>query len=173
MRKRYLAGVAAVAVALVVLTAGAATAVATFRLGGPTVRQHIATSTDAFAVPGPNTWQTVPVTSMTAAVAPGTRRLVTARFSAESLCQGGGWCSVRVVYVRVGGPPVPVELAPQSGADYAFDSDGDSWSQHAVERTSAVYLGPGFYRVSVQAMRVGASNFRLDDYHTNVGLIAP
>lgn len=168
MRKRILSLCAAVAAAVVLMTAGAAVAVTTYRIGGLTVRQHIATSSDWWLVPGPNTWQTVPSTSIGVTVTG--RQLITARFGAESQCLGSGWCSVRVVYSD-GGPLV--ELAPQSGSDYAFDSDGDKWAQHSVERTSALYLPAGTYRVMVQAMRVNASQWRLDDYHLNVGLISP
>lgn len=169
MHKKFLAVLAAVVTAVVLSTVGVAYAVSTYRIGGVTDRQYIATSTDAWLAPGPNTWQTVPATGISVVVT-GNRKLITARFSAESLCQGSGYCSVRVVY-SAGGPLT--ELAPQSGSDYAFDSDGDLWDQHTVERTSAVYVPPGTYQVSVQAMRVNASQFRLDDYHLNVGLIAP
>ena len=168
MRRKFLVTLVAVVTAAVMSTAGVAYAVSTYRIGGVTTTQYIATSTDAWATPGPNTWQTVPSTGITVAVT-GRRQLITARFSAESLCQGSGWCSIRVVYSN-GGPLI--ELAPQSGSDYAYDSDGDLWDQHTVERTSAVYLPPGNYRVTVQAMRVSASQFRLDDYHLNVGLIS-
>lgn len=168
-KKSYAWIVAAVAAFVMLVSAGAAYAVNTYRVGGVTDRQYIATSSDAWMAPGPNTWQTVPATSLSLTIT-GSRKLITARFGAESLCQGPGWCSVRVVYSN-GGPLT--ELAPQSGTDYAFDTDGDSWSQHALERTSAVYLPPGAYRVSVQAMRVNSSSFRLDDYHLNVATIAP
>lgn len=172
MSKKLFAGIVSAIIAVIMLaTAGTAYAVNTYRIGGVTDRQYIATSTDAWMVPGPNTWQAVPATSLSLTIT-GSRKLITARFGAESLCQGPGWCSVRVVYTS-GGPLT--ELAPQSGSDYAFDSAGSpaSWSQHALERTSAVYLPPGTYRVSVQAMRVNAASFRLDDYHLNVATIAP
>lgn len=171
MRKKLLVALfAAAAIASVTIGAGVAYGIATYRIAGTTDRQYIATSTDQFSTPGPNTWQTVPLTSVTAVI-PSGRQLLTARFDAESLCVGTGWCAVRVVYMPVSGPLT--ELAPQSGTDFAFDSDGDLWSQHSVERTSAVYLRAGAYRVSVQAMRVNTTQFRLDDYHLNVSLIAP
>jgi len=156
VRKRILVMLGASVCALAVFTAGAAYAVNTFRTGGTTVRQHIATTTDPFAVPGPGTWQTVPVTAMSVTVPAGQRRLITATFTAESNCLGpaSSWCSVRIVYTRTG--PL-TELAPQSGVDYAFDSPGGSWESHGLERTSAVYLGAGTYRVFVQALRNGAT----------------
>ncbi len=169
-KKRFATLLAGLTGAVLLATAGVASAVTTFRAGGATVRQYFATSTDAWMVPGPNTWQTVPATGVTFSVPAGTRRMITARFSAESLCEGPGWCSVRVVYTNGSGV---TELAPQSGSDYAFDSSGDLWDQHTVERSSATYLPAGTYRVSVQAMRVNSTQFRLDDYHLNVGVVAP
>jgi hypothetical protein len=161
-----LAGVAAVAVG-----AGAASAISTYRTGGVTDEQAISTSSDPFLVPGPNTWQTVPSTAITVVVPRGERRILTARFNAESLCVApNGWCSARVVYTS-GGPLS--ELSPDAATDYAFDSDGDLWSAHSMDRSSAQYLRSGVYRVMVQAQRVNATQFRLDDYHFTVGLIAP
>lgn len=169
MRKKLFAGLTAAAVAVVMMVAGVAYAVTTYRAGTVTTRQYVATSTDVWLAPGPGTWQTVPATTVPVTISGG-NRLITARFGAESLCTGPGWCSVRIVYTS--GSSL-VELAPQSGTDYAFDSDGDQWDQHTVERTSATWLPPGSYRVLVQAMRVSATQFRLDDYHLNVSLIAP
>jgi hypothetical protein len=172
VRKKILLALGAGVAAVVMFGAGAAVAATTFRTGGITSKQYVSTSTDAWMVPGPNTWQTVPATSINVTVPNGTRRLLTARFGAESLCEGGGWCSVRVVYNRLPGGPL-TELSPASGADFAFDSEGDLWDQHLIERTSANYLPAGVYRVSVQAQRVSSTAFRLDDYHLNVGLINP
>ena len=158
-----------VGVALAVVLAATAVAVNTYRIGGHTDRQYISTSTDVWMAPGPNTWQTVPATTMSFTTT--ARRLITARFSAESQCLGPGWCSIRVVYTRAGGPVT--ELAPAAGTDYAFDSAGDAHTQHTVERTSALYVPAGAIRVWVQAQRVRASSFRLDERHLNVGTIAP
>lgn len=169
-KKRFVSLLAGVTAAVLLATAGVATAVTTFRAGGATARQYFSTSTDAWMVPGPNTWQTVPASGVTFAIPAGTRRMITARFSAESQCEGPGWCSVRIVYTN--GSAV-TELAPQSGNDFAFDSAGDQWDQHTVERSSAVFLPAGTYRVSVQAMRVNSTSFRLDDYHLNVGVVVP
>ena len=158
-----------VGVALVAMLAATAVAVNTYRIGGHTDRQYISTSADVWLVPGPNTWQTVPATTISFTTT--ARRLITARFSAESQCLGAGWCSIRVVYTRAAGPVT--ELAPAAGTDYAFDSAGDAHTQHTVERTSALYVPAGAIRVWVQAQRVRASSFRLDERHLNVGTIAP
>ncbi len=166
---KRLAITAGTAVAALALVAAGATAATTFRIGGHTTQQYFATNDTAWMVPGPNTWQTVPATGVGFSIP--ARRIITASFSAESQCLGGGWCAVRVLYSRNGGPLV--ELAPQSGTDYAFDSDGDAWDQHTVQRSSATYVPAGNIRVVVQAMRVGSTSFRLDDYHLNVGAVAP
>lgn len=88
----------------------------------------------------------------------GQRGLLVARFSAESLCSGStGWCSVRIL---VDG----TEMVPQSGTDFAFDSPGDTWESHAVER---VWSGTaaGTHTVTVQqAVVAGATSLRLDDW---------
>ena len=168
--KKLLAVIVAGVTAASLSLATAAYALTTFRSGGATVKQFVATSTDAWMAPGPNTWQTVPATGITVTVPSGQKRLLTASFSAESQCQGGGWCSVRIVYVN---SSATVELAPASGNDYAFDSDGDTWDQHTVQRSSPGWLSAGSYRVYVQAQRVSATSFRLDDYHLTVGLVAP
>lgn len=161
--------VAAASVATLALFVGVAAAVTTYRIGGVTTKQYFATSDVAWVVPGPNTWQSVPFTGLVATTT--NRTVVDARFSAESLCQGGGWCSVRIIYSANGG--AWTELAPESGNDFAFDSDGDLWDQHSMERSSAVYLPAGTIRLVVQAMRVNATAFRLDDYHLAVGIVAP
>ncbi len=169
MQYRKRVAVLAATVMAAVLAATAATAVTTYRIGGTTVKQYLATSDTPVNVGGPNVWQTVPATGVGFTIP--ARRIITGEFSAESLCGAGGWCSVRILYSRNGGPLT--ELAPQSGSDYAFDSDGDLWDQHTVQRSSATYVPAGSIRVVVQAMRVGSSSFRLDDYHLTVGTIAP
>jgi hypothetical protein len=162
--------VTATAFALVGSTA--AYAVATFRSGSYTSKQYVIDQTDAWTVPAAGSWVNVPSAAVTVTVPAGTQRLLTARFNAESLCTGPGWCSVRIVYTTAGG--ATIELAPQSGTDFAFDSAGGSWEAHGIERTTSSYLGGGNYTVRVQAQRVGgATSFRLDDYATNIGLINP
>jgi hypothetical protein len=67
-----------------------------------------------------------------------------------------------------------VEMNPVSSTDFAFDSGdtnlGQSWESHAIERSSW-RLGAGTYRVSVQAMVNGATQLRLDDYHTTIEVV--
>jgi len=164
--------VATVAVVISTLVVGTAYAVSFFRVGTTTSRQYIIDQTNPWAVPAVNTWTNVPSASVTVTIPAGTQRLISARFNAESLCTGPGWCSVRVIYVRTSNGAT-AELAPQSGSDFAFDSAGGSWEAHSIERTSAGFLPAGTYRVQVQAQRVNSTQFRLDDYLTNVSLINP
>jgi hypothetical protein len=101
----------------------------------------------------------------------GKTQLVNARFTAESNCTravpaAGGWCSTRIVAQRIGG--ATVELNPQAGTDYAFDSVGtDQHEGHAMERS--IRLGAGTYVIRVQrAVTNNAISFRLDDWHLAV-----
>ena len=106
------------------------------------------------------------------------RRLITARFTAESKCAsagGGGWCSIRIIATNTvsGGS---VELNPASGLDFAFDSDStssqdDLWEAHAMERS--ILLAPGTYRIRVQnAVTNNDITFTLDDWHFRVEINA-
>ncbi|GGJ89491.1 hypothetical protein GCM10010123_18930 [Pilimelia anulata] len=103
----------------------------------------------------------------------GQRRMLDARFTAETLCSGSsGWCSARIVVTNAS-TGATVELAPASGLDYAFDSPGDSWEGHALERSSH-YLPAGRYHVRAQAAVVApATSLRLDDTHLAVEVIRP
>jgi len=85
-------------------------------------------------------------------------------FSAESVCTGGGSCSVRVMIDDS-------ELAPNVGSDFVFDSsDGgaegaSSWESHAMVRFATSALGPGDHTISVQARVSGVGTvLQLDDY---------
>ncbi|HET7328204.1 MAG TPA: hypothetical protein VFJ14_13065 [Nocardioidaceae bacterium] len=73
-------------------------------------------------------YQTLAATSIS--VPPGQRGLMVAHFAAESLCRGlAGYCSARI---RMDG----IEMVPQSGTNFAFDSaGGDARESHAMERT--------------------------------------
>jgi len=127
-----------------------------------------------------NAWSTsaaafvdVPGATTTITISSGTRRMLDVRYTAESQCGGsGGWCAVRAVVVRPNG--TLLELNPQSGTDFAFDSAGaDNWESHAIERTSS-YLPAGTYRVKIQAGVVaGATSLRLDDWTLAVERVRP
>ena len=138
---------AVTAAAFTLLGATTAYAVATFKSGSYTSKQYVIDQTDAWNVPVAGSWQNVPSAAVFVNVPHGTTRLLNVRFNAESLCSGGGWCSVRVVYVNSHG--ATVELSLQSGTDFAFDSAGGSWEAHAIERTSQSHLPAGNYTVRV------------------------
>lgn len=169
IKKTLLVGLAAAAM---LFAGGAAQAVLTGSSGSVTDQQRFvnenapwSTAAAAFVdVPGAATTITIPS---------GTRRMIDARYTAESQCTGGGWCSVRIVVVRPNG--TVLELNPVSGNDFAFDSGAgaDNWESHAIERTSS-YLPAGSYRVKVQAGTVaGATQLRLDDWTLAVERIRP
>jgi hypothetical protein len=159
-------------VASLVLVGTAAHAVITGVSGTISDQQRYVNETTAWSTGAP-AFVDVPGAVTTITVPSGTRRMIDARFTAESLCTGssGTWCSVRIVVVRPSG--VLLELNPRSGTDFAFDSAGpDNWESHAIERTSP-YLGAGTYRVKVQAGVVSASSLRLDDWTFAVERVRP
>jgi hypothetical protein len=65
-------------------------------------RHYYATNNVAFsllAATPAGTWVNVPGMARTVTIPAGTRQLINARFTAESQCAGGAYCSVRIVYV--------------------------------------------------------------------------
>jgi len=89
---------------------------------------------------------------------------ILARFSGESLCEGGsnGWCSLRIL---VDG----VEMDPQVFNNFAFDAPGDTWESHSIDRTSHSRIGVGTHTITVQySVVAGATQFSLDDWQLTV-----
>ncbi|GAB1689173.1 hypothetical protein [Krasilnikovia sp. M28-CT-15] len=163
---------AVAAFAAVVLTGTVAHAVLTGRVGTFTDQQRYVHQTDAWATAAA-AYVNVPGAATTVVVPAGTRKMIDARFSAESYCAGGGWCSVRIIVIRPNG--TIFELNPVVGTDFAFDSGStsDTWESHAIERTSP-FLPAGAYRVQVQAGTVaGATLVRLDDWTLAVERVRP
>ena len=159
----------AIAVALL-LVGTAAGAVFSSRTGTFSERQTFARQTDP-TVYTSSVFTNVPTAAIAVTVPSGVNRLLDARFTSESQCVGGSWCSVRIVVVNAAG--AVTELNPASGTDFAFDSAStDAWESHAIERSS-YYLAPGSYRVLVQAATVGGATLRLDDWHFAVEVIRP
>ncbi len=146
--------------------AGSATTVSGSSVTGvKVVRDTAATSV------GSTSFEDLPEASTTVRVPQGTRALILARFSAESLCLGPSGspevCSVRIL---IGGQ----EAEPASGSDFAFDSsnggaDGPySWEGHSMDRSRGP-LGPGTYTVKVQAkVTLVGGAFGLDDWSLTV-----
>jgi hypothetical protein len=170
MFKRFGLTIAAIA-ASAILGGTAAVAVLTGSIGGPTIQvQNRAETTASFT--NLAVFNNLPGAVISVTVPAGATRLVTARFTAESQCTGvaGRWCSVRVVVFTPSGGTV--ELNPQSGIDYAFDSaSNDNFEGNALERS--IRLPAGTYRVVVQrAVSVAGTGFRLDDWHFRVELNA-
>ena len=175
-KKLLLGAIAAAAVAVAGI--GTTYALVTNSTGTFSDRQYFATNDTAWTVPAATpagTWVAVPGMVRTVTVPSGTSRLLDARFTAESQCSGGSWCSVRIVYYNSAG--VRTEMYPQSGTDFAFDSPesggSDLWESHAIERNSRSFLPAGTYRVVVEAAEVGSPNFRLDDMHLAVEAVRP
>jgi hypothetical protein len=110
------------------------------------------------------------------AVGQASDRFYEARFTAESSCFGGpvgNWCSVKLV-ARNESTNEIVELNPQAGTDYQFDSVGktnDGRESHAIERS--IRLDPGTYTFFVQGRTTSTlTTLRLDDWHFAVEVIA-
>jgi hypothetical protein len=165
--KKKVLAVAAVAVAV---TGGTALAALSSSAGGAQL-QIQNRGNNVPSVTSSTTFSDVPGASVVVAVPSGRTQLINARFTAESLCTRGnpalgGICSTRIVAQRIGG--ATVELNPQAGLDYAFDSVAtDQYEGHAMERS--IRLGVGTYIVRAQrAVTNNAISFRLDDWHLAV-----
>lgn len=172
--RRTIRTLATIALAAVVGAAVATAAGAAFtsRTGTFTERQTFVRHTDPTTYTS-TAFTNVPLAAIAVTVPSGVNRMLDARFTAESQCTGGSWCSVRIVVRNAAG--IVTELQPASGNDFAFDSaaGGDNWEGHAVERSS-YYLAPGSYGVLVQAsVRTVGTTLRLDDWHFAVEVIRP
>ncbi|HET9516718.1 MAG TPA: hypothetical protein VFO77_03220 [Actinoplanes sp.] len=152
------------------LVGTAAHAVLTAR-GGGIADQHRFVHQTSATLHNSGVFTDVPTAVTSIRIPAGRTRVFDARFSAESQCTGSsGWCSVRIVVVRPNGSVL--ELDPQSGTDFAFDSvdSTDNWESHAMERTSPRLRG-GTYRIKVQTASVGTATLRLDDWTLAVAAV--
>ena len=148
--------VGAVALGAGVQAAYAAVAGVTTTSGGAIAAVAVARGTDA-----------TDTTSSTFVGLPGGRLtmrgrgLLLIRFTAESACTSssptGDYCSVKIL---VDG----VQAKPNSGIDYAFDTDdGGSWEGNAMDRS--IKVGPGLHTIQVlYAVTNTSIDFRLDDW---------
>ena len=102
----------------------------------------------------------VQVTAAVVDVPPGENGYFLATFNAESRCQGeeGSWCSVRIICDGI-------ELLPNSGLDFAFNSPGGStWKSASIIRRSQLKTG-GSHVCAVETLQVdGRSEHLLDDW---------
>jgi hypothetical protein len=86
-----------------------------------------------------------------------------ARFTAETRCLGGGYCSVKIDINGNG-------AFPNSQEDFTFDSPGGDWESHSVER----FWGDGIQRQNGPTVQIygrvvnGATSLRLDDWTLTV-----
>jgi hypothetical protein len=88
----------------------------------------------------------LPGASTSVIVPPGTWANISARFGAESMCNGptSHFCRLRVMIQKNNTGPF-VEMSPQVGNDFAFDAAGnsnglaDAWESHSVERLAEGY----------------------------------
>lgn len=170
MLKRFGLTVATIAT-VGIFGASVVVAVNTFTAGGTTIQVQNRAETNP-STTNLAAFNDLPGAIISVTVPAGTTRLITARFAAESSCTGttNRWCSVRIILTNALG--ATVEMNPQSGIDYAFDSTAtDLWEGHAMERSYRVPAGT--YRVRVQrAVSVAGTVFRLDDWHFRVDVNA-
>lgn len=168
MRKlRSPLAIAAAVVAVCGTLAGTAAAVLTGSGGGTQVQMLNRAETTA-STSSSTAWNTLPGSHLSVSV-PSSGRLINARFTAESYCNGAnsGYCTVRVM-AHNASTGSTVELNPASSSDFAFDSNvsasNDMWESHAIERSRR--LGPGYYRIYVERRVTNNSiALRLDDWH--------
>jgi hypothetical protein len=154
--------------------AGTATAVLTADTGGAEIRvdkrtQNVPTTT------GATNWVNLPGATVPVSVPANSSRLYDVPFFAESQCNGpnAGGCVLRIIAI---GPNGTVELNPQAGADYAFDSDmagalDDLREGHGLERSKRLPGGENGtnYVIQVQFAVVNPQSvFTLDDWHLAV-----
>lgn len=141
-----------VATALIVLAASATIALAALSTSSGTTQEAMLNRGNDVAITTNMTaWQTIPDSISAPVVVPaGQQRLVNARFTAASSCEGpqGQFCRVRIV--AVDGFGALTELPPVNGALFHFDSaaDVDGKEAHAMERSRR--FGAGTYTFSVQ-----------------------
>jgi hypothetical protein len=154
--------------------AGTAAAVLTVDSGGAEI--HVDKRTDNVPRTTSSTdWVNLPGAAVGVFVPANTSRLYDVPFFAESQCTGpnAGNCAVRIIATSAAGT---VELNPQAGFDYAFDSDmpgalNDLAEGHGMERSKRLPGGENgtAYVIRVQYAVVNPQSvFTLDDWHLAV-----
>lgn len=155
--------------------AGTAAAVLTADTGGAEIRVDKRTNNVPSTTSATN-WVNLPGATVGVFVPANSSRLYDVPFFAESQCTGpnAGNCAVRIIAIGPGGGIV--ELNPQAGADYAFDSDmpgalTDLAEGHGMERSKRLPGGENGtnYVIQVQFAVVNPQSvFTLDDWHLAV-----
>jgi len=115
-------------------------------------------------------WADIPGASAVVSVPTGGSRLINARFTAESQCNGpgAGNCYVRIV-ARNGAAELqlnPIDNLAVFDTDQAGGSD-DALEAHAIERSRRISQ-VGNWTIVVQRSVAGGSSFILDDWHVAV-----
>ena len=154
--------------------AGTAAAVLTADSGGAMLKVDKRTNNVPSTTSATN-WVNLPGATVGVFVPANQSRLFDVPFFAESQCTGpnAGNCTVRIVAISAAGT---VELNPQAGADYAFDSDmpgalTDLAEGHGMERSKRLPGGENGtnYTIQVQFAVVNPQSvFTLDDWHLAV-----
>jgi hypothetical protein len=168
--------VALIIAALSLAVTGTATAVITTDKGGIQVGVDKRTS-DLPSSTSNLFWSDIPGASVVVSVPADQSRLYDVPFFAESQCSGAmaGTCSVRIVALNLDTNQLTV-LNPQSGIDYAFDTDvpgaaDDLREGHAMERSARLEADDDGtdYQIEVQyAVTNNNTVFTLDDWHLAV-----
>jgi hypothetical protein len=163
-----------IALALAVIfgvVTGTAAAVITSHSGGPQVGVD-KRANDAPSSTSNTFWSDVPGGSLVVNVPANTSRLYDVSYFSESQCSGpnAGVCTIRIVAINLANG-VLTELYPQSGADFAFDTDvpggaDDLGEAHAMERVIRLPGGANGagYQIEVQyAVTNNTTTFTRDD----------
>jgi hypothetical protein len=156
---------------------GTAAAVLTSDSGGAEVRVDKRTENAPFWTSSPN-FIDVPGMNVVVSVPANQSRLYDVPYFAESQCDGpmSGICSIQIIATNLA-TGQSVELNPQAGIDYAFDSDPagaatvDFQEGHGMERSRRLSGGDNGtqYRIRVQAAVTNPNTtFRLDEQHLAV-----
>jgi len=176
MKQRTLKKLGVVIGALLVsgALAGTAAGVLIPASGGAMLRVDKRTQ-DAPSTTSATNWVNLPGAAVNVFVPAGASRLYDVPFFAESQCTGpnAGNCAVRIIATSAAGT---IELNPQAGADYAFDSDmpgalTDLAEGHGMERSRRLSGGANGtnYVIQVQFAVVNPQSvFTLDDWHLAV-----
>ena len=173
MKHRTIIAVAAALAAVIAFSSGVAYASGISQSGTQSSVQIFTGDNAAWTINTVATWSDIPSAAAAVTVPSGTTRVVDARFTAESLCNGTStaWCVVRIIIVNSAG--TATEFSPVVGVDFKFDTPGTQEAAHGLERFSPS-LASGTYTVKAQALRIsGITTFTLDDYVLAVNVVNP
>lgn len=137
--------------------------------GGGIAAHRVATSTEIFGTTSPNTWQTLPGSTLSYTVPSGTVRLVTAGYAAEAGGYGTGGCAVRIV-ARKSGSSTLSEMYPRAGVDFIWTHADERDESRAMSRSIRVASGTRYFYVQVQASTNGALTCYQDDWHFQINV---